>query len=127
MPVPPTPEEYAKGQIQELLKAYCAAYEAMNPEAVQRLYPKVNMAALKIQLNRSKYRSVQCKVGDKVEYLALDAPGGKARIQAEVKRVFEHTIFTEKPQKDEMVATLNLVRPGDRTPWQIELAEIRPK
>ena len=69
------------------------------------------MEALKVQLNTSKYRSVQCKFGDPV-FVSLDAAGGKAKMQAPLKRVYEHTILTEKPQTDELMATITLVRPG---------------
>jgi len=127
VPVPPTDEQYAKNQIQELLKAYSAAYEAMEPATVQRLYPKVNLDALKIQLNRSKYRSVEWKFADQITYLALDAVGGTAKVQGDMTQIYEHTINTEKPVKYEMIATLTLVRPGPRTPWHIELAQYRPK
>jgi hypothetical protein len=123
---PPTDEEFAKGKIQETLKAYCDAEEALDPAAIQRLYPKVNMEALKVQLNASKYRSVQCKFGDPV-FVSLDAPGGKAKVQAPLKRIYEHTILTEKPQTDELIATITLVRPGPRSPWQIDAATYKPK
>ena len=123
---PPTDEEFAKGKIQETLKAYCDAEEALDPSAIQRSYPKVNMEALKVQLNASKYRSVQCKFGDPV-FVSLDAAGGKAKVQAPLKRVYEHTILTEKPQTDELIATIMFVRPGPRSPWQIDAATYKPK
>ena len=40
---------------------------------------------------------MQCKFGD-VVFESLDAPGGKAKVQAPLKRVYQHTILTEKPQ-----------------------------
>jgi hypothetical protein len=123
---PPSEEEYAKGKIQELLKDYCAAEEALDPNAMQKLYPSVNMNALKVQLNQSKYRSVQCKFGEPLVYQALDAPAGKAKIQVPLKRVYEHTILTEKPQVNELMATLTLVRAATRTQWQIDKAEFKP-
>jgi hypothetical protein len=123
---PPTAEEFAKGKIQEMLKAYCAAEEALDPSAMQKVYPSVNMNALRVQLNTSKYRSVQCKWGEPVVYASLDAPGGKATIQAPLKRVYEHTILTEKPQISELMATLTLARTATRTQWQIEKAEFKP-
>ena len=83
--------------------------------AIQRLYPKVNMEALKVQLNASKYRSVQCKFGDPV-FALVYAPGGKAKVQAPLKRVYEHTILTEKPQTDELIATITLVLAGPPKP-----------
>ena len=122
---PPTDEEFAKGKIQELLKDYCAAEEALDPDAVKKLYPSANIEAFKVQLNKSKYRSVQCKFGDPVVYQTLDAPGGKAVIQVPLKRVYEHTILTEKPQVNELMATLTLARPATRTQWLIQKAEFK--
>ena len=123
---PPTPEEFAKGKIQETLKSYCAAYEAMNPAAVQQLYPKVNMRTLKEELNRSKFRSVRCTFGD-VVFTSIDPESGKATVEAPVKHVFEHTSLTEKPTPQELDATITLVRLGPRAQWQIEEASYRPK
>jgi hypothetical protein len=119
--LPPTPEEFAKGKIQETLKSYCAAYEAMNPAAVQQIYPKVNMRTLKDELNRSTFRSVRCTFGD-VVFTSIDPEAGKATVQATVKHVFEHTSLNEKPTPQELDATITLVRLGPRAPWQIELA-----
>jgi predicted Ser/Thr protein kinase len=122
---PPTDEEFAKTKIQELVKDYCAAEEALDPAAVQKLYPKVNMNALIQQLNKSKYRSVQCKFGDLV-FVSLDAAAGKAKVQAPLKRVYEHTILTEKPQISELIANLTLARSGLRDQWQIAEATFAP-
>jgi len=126
VPVPISDKEFAKGAIKSVLKEYCDAYEALDPAAVQRVYPKVNTDALKIQLNTSKYKSVQCKFGDPV-FVSLDPVAGKATVQAEVKRVYEHTILTQKPQTDELTATMTLFRSALRSPWQIDTATYRPK
>jgi hypothetical protein len=123
---PPTAEEFAKGQIQQLLKDYCAAEEALDPNGVQKLFPSVNLNALKVQLNQSKYRSVQCRFGDALVYQSLDAPAGKAKIQVPLKVVYEHTILTEKPIVNELMTTLTLLRTASRTQWQIDKAEFKP-
>jgi hypothetical protein len=123
---PPTDEEFAKGKIQDMLKDYCAAEEALDPAAVQQLYPSVNMNALKVQLNTSKYRAVQCKFGEPVVFASLDAAAGKAKVQVPLKRVYFHTILTEKPQTSELMANLTLVRTATRTQWQIENATFAP-
>jgi hypothetical protein len=122
---PPTDEEFAKGKILEMLKDYCAAEEALDPAGVQKIYPKVNMNALTQQLNKSKYTSVQCTFGEAV-FGSLDAPGGKAKIKAPLKIVYHHTILTEKPQVNELIADLTLVRSGLRDPWQIADAKFTP-
>ena len=122
---PPTDEEFAKGKILEMLKDYCAAEEALDPAGVQKIYPKVNMNALTQQLNKSKYTSVQCTFGEAV-FTSLDAPAGKARIKAPLKIVYHHTILTEKPQVNELIADLTLARSGPRDPWQIADAKFTP-
>ena len=123
---PPTDEEFAKGKILETLRDYCAAEEALDPVAVQQIFPRANMSALKQQLNKSKYRSVQCKFGDPV-FVSLDPAAGKAQVKAPLKLVYEHTILTEKPQIDELIATIMLVRSGLRTQWQFEDAKFALK
>jgi hypothetical protein len=125
--VPPviTDEAFAKGKIQELLKQYCDALEAMDPAAVQRVYPSAPMDALKIQLNTSKYKSVQCKFGDPM-FVSLDTSAGTAKLQAELKRVYEHTILT-KPETVELIAVMTLFRSDLRSPWLIGTMTYKPK
>jgi serine/threonine-protein kinase len=125
-PPPQTPEEFAKGKIQETLTSYCAAQQAMDPDGVQRVYPSVNMKGLKMELNRSKYRSITCKFSD-IVFTSIDPEAGKATVQASVKHVYEHTSLTEKPTPDERDATIKLMRPGPRAQWQIEEAKYTPK
>ena len=126
VPAPPTDEEYAKGKIAEMMKNYCDAHEALDPEAVQKIYPRVNMNGLKVQLNKSKYRSVQCKFGEPLVYVSLDAEAGKAVIKVPLKQVFVHTILTEKPDVSELMATMTLFRSGPRTQWLIEDVKYTP-
>jgi serine/threonine-protein kinase len=126
VPAPPTDEEFAKGKIQEMMKAYCDAHEALDPDAVQKIYPRVNMNALKQQLNASKYRSVQCKFGEPLVYVSLDAAAGKSLIKVPLKQTFFHTILTEKPDVSELMATMTLFRSGPRTPWSIEDVKYAP-
>jgi serine/threonine protein kinase len=124
-PPPPTDEQFAKRKIQELLQEWCSAYEAIDPAAVKRVYPKVDMSALTIQLNKSKYSSVQCKFNEPV-FVSLDAAGGTAKITTDVKRIYEHTI-QQKPQTSEVTATITLVRSSLRDPWKIDTATYKEK
>jgi hypothetical protein len=123
---PPTDEEYAKTSIKTVLAEYCHAYETIDPAAVRRVYPQVDMNTLQIQLNKSKYKSIQCKFADPVFNL-LDAAAGAANVQADVKLVFEHTAVKTPPETVERIATLSFVRPNPRSPWFIERAQYRPK
>ncbi len=125
---PPTDEEFAKGKIQELLKGWCAAYAALDPVAVLQLYPQVNMRQLELQLNKSRYKTVQCTIGEPT-YMALDAINGTAKIRVDTKRIFVGTFQSEKPETQELIATLQLLRADPRSPWLIDKAEymVKPK
>jgi hypothetical protein len=90
----------------------------MDPSRVQRVQPKADMNALRIQLNKSKYRSVTCKFGDPV-FVSLDASAGTATVDAELKQVFEYTSGNEKPQTFESIAQIPLRRFELRSPWVI--------
>ena len=83
-------EEFAKRAIKDRLATYCKAYEALDPAAVQQVFPNADRASLRNQLNKSKYRSVRCKFADP-EFVDLDASAGTAKIQADLKLVFDHT------------------------------------
>jgi len=132
-PQPETPvaspisdEAFAKGKIQELVKEYCDAFEAIDPARVQRVYPRIPMDSLTIQLNTSKYKAVQCKFGE-LKFVALDPAAGTARVQAELKRIYEHTILTEKPVTSELIADIKLVRSNLRSPWLIDEMTFKAK
>jgi hypothetical protein len=83
------------------------------------------MSALTIQLNTSKYSSVKCTLSDP-KFKSLDAAAGKATLETDVKRIYEHTI-QQKPQTSEVTATMTLVRSGLRGAWQIETATYKQK
>jgi len=125
--VPPkSPDDFAKDAIKETLKQYCLAYEALDPAAVVQQYPTADMNVLQNQLNKSKYKSVQCTVGDP-EFLVLDAAGGTAKVRVDVKQVFEHTAIETKPQKTDLVASMTFSRFADRTRWVIASARFTEK
>ena len=121
---PPTDEEFAKGKIRELLKEYCNAIVAMDPAAVQRVFPKVDIIAMRMQLNPTKYKSVQCSFGDP-KYVSLDPSAGTAKVQAELKRVYDYTIL--KPDTIEHIVDMTLSRSSLRSPWQIDAMKFNPK
>jgi hypothetical protein len=123
---PISDEDYAKNAVKDVLTEYCAAYHALDPDAVQRVYPKVNMAALKLQLNKSRYKSVECTVKEP-KYDSLDTANGKAKTQVEIKHVFEHTALGDKPEVKEYIATISFTRASQRGKWFIDAAEYRPK
>jgi hypothetical protein len=125
---PISDEDYAKNAVKDVLKQLCAAYEALDPDAAQQAFPKVNMAVLRLQLNKSQYKSVACTFTEPtLTFLALDPAAGTARIRVEVKRVFEHASLDQKPDVSEQIASMTFSRASQRGRWVIETAEYRPK
>jgi hypothetical protein len=123
IPAPPSDEQFAKNQLQEVLKAFCAAFEALDPNAIKVLWPKTNMDALQRQLKQ--YKSAQCKFGEP-KFLSLDPKIGKAKIEADLKRGYV-LAGTSKTETHELIATITLSRPGPRTGWFIDTVDYRPK
>jgi len=120
---PPTDEEFAKGQIQEVLKAFCAAFEALDPAAVKVVWPKADLGALQLQLKQ--YKSAECKFAEP-KFDSLDAKGGKAKLEADLKRGY---VFagTSKTENYEQIATMTLSRPEPRGRWTIDAPTFKPK
>jgi hypothetical protein len=127
VPVPISDDDYAKNAIKTVLNELCKAYEDLSPEGVQQVYPTVNMAALKQQLNKSQYKTASCKVVGEPTYNALDAAAGTAKIRVETKRIFEHAALDPKPDVYELLADMSLSRASQRGKWVIDKAEYRQK
>jgi hypothetical protein len=124
---PPISEEgYANNAVKDVLRQYCAAYEAQDPDAVQRVYPKAEMSSLRRQLDRSRYKSIACAFGTP-KFEALDIAGGTARIHVDIKHVLERTTVGSKPEVLEYVATVSLSRASQRGRWFIDTAEFQAK
>jgi serine/threonine protein kinase len=123
----PIPDDvFAKQRIQQTLDAYCKAIIALDPLAVQKVFPKANMTAFRNQLNKNAYKSVECTFGEP-KYLDLDAsPAGKAKIQVELKTVYEHT-SVKKPDVHEQIADMSLYRVNERSPFLIDTVSFKPK
>jgi hypothetical protein len=58
--------------------------------------------------------------------VSLDPTAGAAKVQAELKLVYEHTILT-KPETVELIAVMTLFRSELRSPWLIGTMTYRPK
>lgn len=121
---PETAESFDKRQIGEVLAKWCEAYIAIDPEAVRRVYPSADMTALRLQLNKRMYRSVQCTTGDP-KYASYDAAGGTAVLQADVTWKFEHTV--PKTEESKLIGTFRLAKAEARTVWHIQKVEYRRK
>jgi serine/threonine protein kinase len=121
---PPTDDEDAKTRIQSQLSEWCAAFEALDPDRVQRVYPKVDINALRRQLNHSKYKSVQCKFGEP-KFVAVDGAAGKVQLEADLTRVYDHTVTG--PEKSEQIATMTFTRANRQSPWFMDSINYRQK
>jgi hypothetical protein len=119
-------EDYAKNAVKDVLKQLCAAYEALDPDAAQQAFPKVNMAVLRMQLNKSQYKSVTCTFAEPT-FQSVDPVAGTAKVRVEVKRVFEHAALDPKPDVSEQIAVMTFSRASQRGRWVVETAEYRPK
>jgi hypothetical protein len=119
---PPTAEEYAKGQIKEVLARWCSAYEDKNPDTVLQVYPRANKKVLEDQFRQ--YRSIRCAIGE-ITYKQLDTAAGKAQVQTEVAWVYDYTVT--KKEESKQIAGFTLGRAQQRTPWVIEGARFQRK
>jgi hypothetical protein len=117
--------EFAKGKIAGVLKKYCDAHEALDPVAVQRVYPDADMPAFRNLLNKKRYKSVECKFGAP-EFLSLDPATGSAEVRADLTRLFVYTAGAE-PKPDEQIATMTMYRPMDSNDWLIKTIGLKPK
>jgi len=123
---PISDEDYAKNAIKDVLKALCKAYEDLNPDAAQQVFPTINMTVLRNQLNKSQYKAVTCAFAEP-SLDALDAQNGKAKIHVDVKRTFERAALGTEPDKAEQIAEMTLSRASQRGLWVIDTAAYRPK
>jgi len=118
---PISDEDYAKNAVKDALKEYCAGYEALDPDAVLRVYPKADPSSLRNQLNKRMYKSVQCTFAEP-KFDALDAAAGTAKVKVDRKLVFERTSLGDKPEVGEYIATITFSRASQRGKWLIETA-----
>lgn len=70
---PITAEQHAKNEIEQLVKDYCAEYETLKPDRVQKLFPLVNQGVLRDQFRQ--YKTLKCTL---TAPLKVRAAGRKA-------------------------------------------------
>jgi hypothetical protein len=121
---PLTDDEDAKVRVRARMDEFCAAHEAIDPDAVIRLVPKADVESWRRQLIRSKYKSVQCKFGDP-KFLSVDGAGGKVKVEAELKRVYDHTVTGL--MVSEQIATMTFSRANRQSPWFMDEMTVKPK
>jgi serine/threonine protein kinase len=126
VPPPIGDEDYAKNAVKAALNDLCRGYEELSPEAVQQVFPTVNIASLRLALDKSQFKSVSCTFAEPT-FQALDPVAGTAKIRVEVKHVFEHVGVSSTPDVRDLIADMTLSRASQRGRWFVERAEYRPK
>ena len=124
MTKPLSDDDDAKMRVQARLVDFCNAHEAIDPDAVIRMFPKTDVESWHRQLTRSKYKSVQCKFGEP-KFLSVDGAGGKVKVEAELKRVYDHTVTGL--MVSEMIATMTFSRANRQSPWFMDEMTVKPK
>jgi hypothetical protein len=115
---PITAEQHARNEIEQLVKDYCAEYETLKPDRIQKLFPLVNRDALREQFRN--YRSLRCTLTSPLEYERLDArPAGGAQVKFGMKQVI-HSRKGGAPGTSETIVTVVVSRTDLRSPWLID-------
>ena len=122
---PITAEQHAKNEIEQLVKDYCAEYETLKPDRVQKLFPLVNQGVLRDQFRQ--YKTLKCTLTAPLEYERLDArPAGGAQVKFGMKQVIQMR-SGGAPQTVETIVTMVVSRTDLRNPWLIDRVRHDPK
>ena len=124
-PPPITVEEHAKNEILQLVKNYCAEYETMKPDRIQKLFPLIDQKVLRDRFK--EYKSLKCTITAPPEYDRLDArPAGGAQIKFGMKQVIQMK-SSGAPQAVETIVTMVVSRTDLRSDWLIDRVQHEPK
>ena len=124
-PPPITAEEHAKNEILQLVKNYCAEYETMKPDRIQKLFPLIDQKVLRDRFK--EYKSLKCTITAPPEYDRLDArPAGGAQIKFGMKQVIQMK-SGGAPQAVETIVTMVVSRTDLRSDWLIDRVQHEPK
>jgi hypothetical protein len=118
-------ENHAKNEIQGLLKEYCAAFGAMDPLRIRKIFPSTDVSVLREQYRQ--YKSMKCATTPP-EFVQLDADTGSAQVKVELKQTLEMK-SGGAPKIYETIASFKLLRPERRSSWFIGTMnhETKPK
>ena len=127
-PPPLTPEQYAKGRISQLIADWCIGYKKLDVGAVQRQFPKIDLAALTRHFDQLASMKMECTIDEKA-FTALDTNAGSATVVVQVKQVFVNKLSAPKAETKELIATMTLQRGQTREQWYIDSVgwESKPK
>jgi hypothetical protein len=122
---PITAEQHAKNEIEQLVKDYCAEYETLKPDRIQKLFPLVNQGVLRDQFRQ--YKTLKCTLTAPLEYERLNAqPAGGAQVKFGMKQVIQMR-SGGAPQTVETIVTMVVSRTDLRSPWLIDRVRHDPK
>jgi hypothetical protein len=120
-----TEEEHAKREIKELVNRYCGALSTMKPEAIQKVFPLVQVAALKEQFRQ--YKSLKCTITSEPEYDRIDVKGaGGAQLKVGMKQAMVINVGGQ-PANAETIVTMVVSRRDANEPWHIDRVTHEPK
>jgi hypothetical protein len=122
---PITAEQHAKNEVEQLVKEYCAEYETLKPDRIQKLFPLVNQDVLRERFRQ--YKSLRCTLTSPLEYERLDArPAGGAQVKFGMKQVIQMR-SGGAPETVETIVTAVVSRTDLRSPWLIDRVRHDPK
>jgi hypothetical protein len=120
---PPDAAEQAKRSLHKVLDAYCDAYVTLDPDAMQRIYPTVEMARLERQLDSATYMSARC-VFSTPTFTSLDLRAGTANLVVSLSVARVAANGTEDSY--EYFTAMNFSRASRRGQWTIASASYSP-
>jgi hypothetical protein len=121
---PPDAAEQAKRSLQQVLDAYCDAYVTLDPDAMQRTYPTVEMARHERQLDSATYTSARCVFGTPT-FTSPDLRAGTAAVFLLSLRV-GRVAANGTEDYYEYFTSMNFSRASRRGQWTIVSASYSP-
>jgi hypothetical protein len=114
-------EDHSKKEIAQLVKDYCAAYETLKPENLQKIFPLIDQRKLKEQFKQMK--SLRCTVTSPPEFDRIDVNGaGGAQLKFGMKRELQGNVGGVKSVLETNVLMV-VSRTSRNVPWHIDSAE----
>jgi tRNA A-37 threonylcarbamoyl transferase component Bud32 len=112
---PITAKAHAQAEIEKTLKAYGAAFESLNFESLQRVWPSAP-SSYRSQLQQ--YKSFELAYAGPIEFKEVDPEGGRALVEVGFKRVIVPSVGQKMGNEGKLL--FNLHRRNDN--WLIDQA-----
>ncbi|MGC4085959.1 MAG: hypothetical protein QM736_28480 [Vicinamibacterales bacterium] len=126
-----SPEEHARQEITQLIRAYCRDLESLKEDAVANHFQAPEPQRRQLRSQFRDYRSLNCTITTEkptFETLQIGQNGGAgtAMVLFDMKQVIQ-TKTGGAPQTVETNVTMVASRPSQRDPWKIERVQHKPK